>query len=59
MRIPVHLRSFPSAPLQRPFDLFGKGLQAKLSSHLKMVPDVVLWIVTRSSWLAWGFPRVT
>lgn len=43
MRLPEHIKPFPSAPLQRPFKLFGKGFEVKLSSSLTMLPDTVLW----------------
>lgn len=43
MRLPKHLSAFPSVPLQRPFRLFGKGFEVKLSSHMTPLPDTLLW----------------
>lgn len=49
MRLPEPIKSLPSAPLQRPFRLFGRGFEVKLSSQLTIVPDVILWITTGMS----------
>jgi hypothetical protein len=43
MRLPEHIKPFPSTPLQRPFKLFGSGFEVKLSSSLTMLPDTVVW----------------
>jgi hypothetical protein len=49
MRLPEHIKSVASMPLQRPFQLFGKGFEVKLSSHLTMQPETVFWIATGMS----------
>ena len=49
MRLPEYLKFLPSAPVQRPFQLFGKGFEVKLSSQLTIVPDLVLWIAAGMS----------
>ena len=49
MRLPDYIKPLPSAPLRRPFQLFGKGFEVKLSSPLTMSPEIVLWIATGMS----------
>jgi hypothetical protein len=43
MRLPAHIKPYRSAPLQRPFKLFRRGFEVKLSSNFTMLPDTVLW----------------
>ena len=43
MRLPLYTKSFSAVPLQRPFRLFGRTFEVKLSSHLTMLPEVFLW----------------
>lgn len=43
MRLPLHIQGFPSVPIARPFRLFGRRFEVKLSSHLTMLPEMFLW----------------
>lgn len=65
MRMPKHTVAFPALALERPFRLFGKDLEIRRSSHLTMLPDVVLWaaagmsleklVETQSDEMAWVY----
>jgi len=49
MRFPEFLDVLPVIPMERPFKLFGRSFALRMSSHLTVEPNTLLWVLMGES----------